>query len=120
MVGTQKVSRPSIRQWQYDPDALTLTHRKSKYEIDLEDINSAAEMLDMIVQISQKLWAGADTVAELVWAFDIILHPQETLCSGGRERGPIDVRRVVQSSRRRATPAARRRLGFAPAPDRTR
>ncbi len=97
----QTVGRRRIRLWAYDPEALTLTHRGPHYEIDLEEINSSAEMLDWIFQVASKQWADARTLAELVWALDEIFDPQSTLCSGGRDRGPIKVKEVIRRVRRR-------------------
>lgn len=62
-----------------------------RYEIDLEECLSAAQVLDWICQIAGKTWGGSDAehdqiVAGLVNAFIGILHPQANLCSFGRAK----------------------------------
>ena len=73
--------------WRFVSSNLTLLHDNS-YEIDLERINSCAEMLDWIFQLNHKVSChyGEDVVKELVEAFDDIFEPQGNCCSMGNER----------------------------------
>jgi len=66
-------------EWEFMPANLTLLWR-GWYEIDLEDINSTAEILDWIFQCLDR--DGPD----LLNAFNAILYPQKNCCSWGGER----------------------------------
>lgn len=67
--------------WEFDSENLTLTHEG--YEIDLETIDSPAEMLDWISQLAQKSWITPDALGHLVLAFEDIFSPQANLCGSG-------------------------------------
>ena len=66
--------------WSFNPKTLTLDHEIG-YEIDLEEIDSSASILDWIFQVRGKNWADAQTVYDLLNAFREILHPQANYCS---------------------------------------
>lgn len=72
--------------WEYDPELMTLTY-EGHYEIDLEKIDSSAEMLDWIFQVNHKAW-GWYAVVDLIDAFDRLLSPQANYCSWGEEHNP--------------------------------
>lgn len=74
--------------WRFKRSTLTLDHKKAMYEIDLERINSCAEMLDWIFQLNHKNddLHGVDVAKDLVEAFDDIFRPQRNCCSWGREK----------------------------------
>ena len=75
--------------WRFRRSNLTLCHTKVVgYDLDLERINSCAEMLDWIFQLSHKNLKvyGEDVVNQLVAAFDDIFKPQENCCSWGKEK----------------------------------
>lgn len=74
-------------QWRFKSSNLILKHDNG-YEVDLEGINSCAEMLDWIFQLNHKVDAfyGEDVVKNLVEAFDDIFYPQANCCSYGAER----------------------------------
>jgi hypothetical protein len=77
--------------WRLRPSTLCielhLDHRWC-YEIDLERCLTSAATLDWIFQIAGKRWAEQDpaVITGLVYAFDDVLHPQATLCSGGQSK----------------------------------
>ena len=73
--------------WRFVSSNLTLLHDNS-YEIDLERINSCAQMLDWIFQLNHKVSRhyGEDVVKDLVQAFDDIFKPQGNCCSMGNEK----------------------------------
>lgn len=71
--------------WQFEPTSLTLTHTGEGYEIDLERIHTSAALLDWIFQIQGKSWADAQTMYDLIEAFDEILSPQANYCSGEQD-----------------------------------
>ena len=64
------------------------------YEVDLERINSTAQMLDWIFQLNHKRRYGdsvygdqeQDLIGDLVQAFDDIFEPQANCCSFGKEK----------------------------------
>lgn len=73
--------------WSFKAHNLTLLHDNG-YEIDLERINSTAEMLDWIFQLNHKNLEvyGRTVVSDLVAAFDAIFSPQAKCCSNGHEK----------------------------------
>jgi hypothetical protein len=89
------MARPNV--WRYDPRFRTLTvqHAQGEYEVDLDDCDTAAEVLDWIVQVARKAWATDVILADLVRAFHDLLRPQATLCSMGVAKPPINVRAVL-------------------------
>lgn len=56
------------------------------YDIDLEQINSSAKMLDWMFQISHKARKDIYCVESLIEAFDDIFAPQHNCCSGGNDK----------------------------------
>jgi hypothetical protein len=77
--------------WHLDEDLLVLWTEAGgyRYEIDLEECDSSAQVLDWICQIAGKTWGGSEAahnhiVGGLVNALIGVLHPQANLCSSGR------------------------------------
>lgn len=70
--------------WRFQ-DNLVLTNN-DEYDIDLEQINSSAKMLDWIFQISHKVRKDIYCVESLVEAFDDIFCPQQNCCSWGNNK----------------------------------
>lgn len=64
-------------------------HRPSGYPIDIDRCTTSAELLDWLMQVAKKTWANDATLAGLCRAFNDVLRPQATLCSGGVEVGPV-------------------------------
>jgi hypothetical protein len=87
--------------WRFDRQRLVLDLHDSKgrwiYEVDLERCRTSAQVLDWIMQVATKLWATDAIIGALVRELDRLLEPQATLCSFGKERGPIDVEAVVDT-----------------------
>lgn len=89
--------------WHFDSRQLTLTHATEKYEIDLEDIHSSADILDWIFQILGKKWGDAATVYDLLVAFEEILSPQENYCSFGEDKntdGSILAKKFIEKHKK--------------------
>jgi hypothetical protein len=100
-------SLPSVEQrlegelWRFDRKFLTLTGPEpAGYEIDLERFNTCASLLDIVMQVAKKTWATNEVLGSLVRSLDVLLDPQAVLCSCGHDKGPIDVRRVIERSLR--------------------
>lgn len=73
--------------WRLNADNLTLVCGTwQRYYVDLERCTSSAEVLDWIIQISNKLWATPKLMVGLLHALDDVLNLQGTLCPGGRSR----------------------------------
>lgn len=73
--------------WRLNADNLTLVCGTwQRYYVDLERCTTAAETLDWIIQISNKLWATPRLMVGLLHALDDVLNLQGTLCSFGRSR----------------------------------
>ncbi len=53
------------------------------YWIDLEQMDSSAQILEKICDVANKNWATADLVANLVWALEDIFDPRRNMCPGG-------------------------------------
>ncbi len=83
--------------WSFDKTALSLVllaPRKEGprgYKIDLEQCQTSAEVLDWIMQVASKRNVSDRVLAWLVRDLRDLLGPQSTLCTGGIERGPIDI-----------------------------
>jgi len=69
--------------WMLDAKRHVLVLIKDGYEIDLETIDSSAEMLDWIFQVRR--WTTPEEMADLLKAFRDIFHPQANLCSCGAD-----------------------------------
>jgi hypothetical protein len=96
------VRRSEFGGWRLDRRAhcLVLQAPDAWYEIPLAECRTSAQVLDWILQIAGKTWATPTIVAGLVRALDYYLDPQATLCSFGRERGPIDAVAAVRRRRK--------------------
>ena len=104
---SQFLKRPLSRRrnfngWRFDRRTLCLVPDVAPwYEVGLERCRTSAQMLDWIMQIAGKAWATDRVLAGLVRAFDYYLDPQAHLCSGGVERGPLDVLALLGRKARR-------------------
>ncbi len=90
--------------WRLDPEVRVLYPVwPYRYEVDLDDCTTSAEVLDWIIQVAEKGWASAEhggndpdhnpdgwtddaVLAGLVRALDDVLHPQAFLCSSGKSK----------------------------------
>jgi len=95
--------RPTFR-WVLDAERLVLVLGDPvtggwAYEVDLERCATSAQVLNWIAQVATKQWASDEILAGLVRAINDVLKLQANLCGSGRERGPIDVKAVVEHSR---------------------
>tara|TARA_R100000329_G_C7478440_1_gene168526 strand:+ start:82 stop:543 length:462 start_codon:yes stop_codon:yes gene_type:complete len=91
--------RPTLKRWGnwvFKSSTLVLQlkakHGGCVYEIDLEKINSCAEIVDIIFQLNHKnrepngIYGNQSLIEDLVQAFDDIFRPQSNCCSWGREK----------------------------------
>jgi len=72
-------------EWRFDPDVLVLVHDRWRYDVDLEEIDSSAEMLDWVFQIHRK---GDMDVVGFLRGLNAVLYPQENYCSWGEDKRP--------------------------------
>jgi hypothetical protein len=72
--------------WRYDARLLTLTHTERRYEVDLEQCNTSAEILDWLCQVSHKVWCTREDTGYLLQAIDDLLDPQAHVGSNGVEQ----------------------------------
>jgi hypothetical protein len=87
--------------WHLDHNTRVLYVEESngyRYEVDLDDCLSSAQVLDWICQIAGKTWADDTTLAGLVRAIDDVLTPQAHLCSSGQDKR-ITERQVAERVR---------------------
>lgn len=80
---------PTPRRSDWGPWQLDRTTRvlyTDRYEVDLDDCRTSAQVLDWICQVAGKEWGGDVTLAGLVRALNDVLTPQATLCSFGQSR----------------------------------
>ncbi|MCA9470217.1 MAG: hypothetical protein KC643_32875 [Nitrospira sp.] len=70
---------------------------EEQYHVDVDRCRTSAGVLDAIMQVAGKTWATDQVLASLVRDLQHYLKPQQTLCSGGKEQGPIDVKTVLQT-----------------------
>ncbi len=66
------------------------------YDVDLDQCTTSAGVLDWIIQVAQKQWANDHVLATFIRELDRLLSPQSNLCSGGEEKGPIDIKKVLR------------------------
>lgn len=79
--------RPEWGPWNLDGDVYVLWTDAPgyRYEVDLEQCTTSAQVLDWICQVARKEWPGRDRIiAGLVTAVDDVLTPQAHLCSCGQ------------------------------------
>lgn len=81
--------------WELTIDKEEAGKGQERYAVDLETCTTSAEVLDWIMQVAGKLWATDQVIASLVRALQYYLRPQQTLCSLGKEQGPIYVKKVI-------------------------
>lgn len=81
---TTELGRKEIVPWTLDAERYVLEF--DGYEVDLEEMRTSAEALDWIFQVAGKSWASDKVLAGLIFAIEGLLHPQETLCSGGASK----------------------------------
>ena len=95
--------------WRLDSSNLALVHAADKYPIDLERMNSAAQMLDWIFQVNKKAREvyPAQDLADLLQALQDILDPQANLCGGGA-RKRLDATAYLKQRYRQGTPTRHR------------
>ncbi len=80
--------QPIWGNWHLDTSSLELVHAADEYTIDLERMNSAAQMLDWIFKINKKpreLYLAQD-LADLLQALQDIFDPRTNLCNGGASK----------------------------------
>jgi hypothetical protein len=84
--------------WTYNGDTFVLTFRKNhwEYEVDLDECRDSAEVLDSIIQVSNKNVMTSGDVGTLVQAINAVLDPQGHMCSNGQNRR-IEPRKVAAS-----------------------
>jgi len=87
-------------QWLLDKETLVLRHKEILYEIYLDECKSSAQILDWIIQVSQKSWATDDDIGELVRALDDILNIQGHFCGGGQRR-EADSKKLAEANVKR-------------------
>lgn len=60
--------------------------RPYRYEVDLEQCLTSAQVLDRVMQIAAKTWADDELIGGLIRALGDVLRPQVNLCSFGASR----------------------------------
>lgn len=83
--------------WCWIPSTMTLRyqHNGIDYPVPLTDMRTCADMLDWIMQLTEKQWLGHSELGAFIHAVNELIRPQACLCSGGNDRGEIDVRRQL-------------------------
>jgi len=88
--------------WHYDAEALALNYYNEDGNfyvgIDLERCRTTAEVLDWIIQAVVGMRSTDAVVGGLVRALNDLLRPQSTLCSGGEDQGPLDVKALLKDT----------------------
>ena len=83
--------------WVFDWQQLLLELPSQEYEIDLERVDTAAEMLDWIYQIQHKPWATPTIMFGLLNAFDDIFDAQSLV----HKTDPIDAAACVNAFKKK-------------------
>jgi hypothetical protein len=80
--------------WRYDKEGIQLIFNKSLcpgeeprdlYKIDLERCNTSAAVLDIVVQMSRKMWVTREDIGHLVEALDDLFNLQSNFCGSEYE-----------------------------------
>jgi hypothetical protein len=93
----------SVGPWAYDPELLTVTHRNRRYQIDLEQLTTPAELLDVLLQVATKSAGTSDALAALVALLEAVSEEvfqrplREVFC-------PSDQPHIVQWPKARDVP----------------
>lgn len=58
--------------WTFDPELLTITHSSRRYQIDLEQLTTPAELLDVLLQVATKNAGKSESFAALVALLEAI------------------------------------------------
>jgi hypothetical protein len=85
--------------WRWDRERASLRKLRQNdvfYTVPLFDMQTSADMLDWIFQLRQKTWVSDAEMGAIVFALDELLQPQAHLCTSGKERGPVDVCRILE------------------------
>lgn len=83
--------RYSLHFWKYSRKDFTLTHKH--YEIDLAEIKTKKELLDVIFHVNEKSWATPEVMQEFLDALQWLLSPQENYIHKKKE--PVDVIQIL-------------------------
>jgi hypothetical protein len=86
--------------WVFDRKELTLTHAIQGDVIALGGISSSAAILDSVCQVLHKGRAEAQTMYDLLRAFDAILSPQKNYCSHGFDKAADGIALASNYARR--------------------
>lgn len=78
--------------WWFDRTTLTLNLLNDEggheYQLDIERCSSSARLLEAVTRLTTAPWATPEQVGWLLYGLTELVRPQESLCSGGEERGP--------------------------------
>jgi hypothetical protein len=78
--------------WEYDPELLTVTHVSRRYQIDLEQLTTPAELLDVLLQVATKTAGKSDAFGALVALLEAVSEEifqntlREVFCPSGQPR----------------------------------
>ncbi|HZL33897.1 MAG TPA: hypothetical protein VFC78_01225 [Tepidisphaeraceae bacterium] len=78
----------AVKPWKWNARDRTLGY--GGYQLDLGAVQNSAQILDWIMQVSDKPWASPAVVVALLESLRSILDPQANFCSGGREPHTLD------------------------------
>jgi hypothetical protein len=70
--------------WRLNLETLELVHRSyhQAYNVDLESCTTSEAILDWTMQVAAKAWISDAAIGTLVRAINVLLKPQQTVCSG--------------------------------------
>ena len=72
-------------------DGYILEWPETGYTVNLKNMQTSAAMLDVIFQVSNKLWCTPWCIRNLMDNLQMLVNPQAALCSGGSEKGPVKI-----------------------------
>lgn len=80
--------------WHVDKEAqvLYLDNGKFRYSLNLERFDRSAPMLDMLMQVANKIDDDPEDIGNLVLALNAIFRPQAWLCSLGQDKRIAETR----------------------------
>ena len=99
--------RPKDRwgKWVLNTQNLTIVFdpKKVGYDIDLEELDTSAQMLDWYYHAKHKVYFGPQDMYDLMSAFEDIFDPRSTLCGMDKRIDPTkEVREYIRRNRPRS------------------
>jgi len=72
--------------WVYDRRSRMVIYKESGYDVPMWNCNTSAQILDWIIQLSQKEWEAPDALLGFIRMVNYLIDIQAHLCPGGESK----------------------------------